>query len=354
MTTRSIESPSSESGTVRIGTVVAIPEVLTELGYDADAFLEELGFEPSLFDDPDNVVAYAFRNHLMQLCASKTRCEHFGLLVGQRAGLSSLGLVGFLAQQSPNVATALRSLVRYAHLHVRGGVIYMDEDDDFVLLGYGIYQPKVEAHEQIEDGALAIVFNILHKLCGPEWHPAQVLFSHRKPVDIHPFRRFFKVPLIFNAARSGVLFSNKWLGQPISDAEPGLRRFLQKYVDQLDSHYRDDFAEQVRRVLHSVLPTHHGTADRVAALFSIHPRTLHRRLKACGTNFQALDAQVRFEIARQWLENSSMEVSQIAAALDYADASAFARAFRRWSGTTPSLWRERCQWADAKSTGVAL
>jgi AraC-like DNA-binding protein len=49
----------------------------------------------------------------------------------------------------------------------------------------------------------------------------------------------------------------------------------------------------------------------------------------------------RFEIARQMLEDSAMEVSQIAASLDYADASAFTRAFRRWSGTTPAVWRTK-------------
>jgi AraC-like DNA-binding protein len=51
--------------------------------------------------------------------------------------------------------------------------------------------------------------------------------------------------------------------------------------------------------------------------------------------------EVRFEIARQMLENSAMDVSQIAGCLAYADASAFTRAFRRWSGTTPPLWRTK-------------
>jgi len=70
---------------------------------------------------------------------------------------------------------------------------------------------------------------------------------------------------------------------------------------------------------------------------------MHRRLKTCSTSFQKLADESRFEIARQLLENSSMKLSQIAETLDYADASAFTRAFRRWSGTTPSLWRERYQ-----------
>jgi AraC-like DNA-binding protein len=73
----------------------------------------------------------------------------------------------------------------------------------------------------------------------------------------------------------------------------------------------------------------------------MHSRTLNRRLNAFGTSFQALVDAGRFEIARQMLADSAMEVTQIAASLDYADASAFTRAFRRWSGTTPAVWRAK-------------
>jgi len=347
------ESQRSENNTVRIATAMSIPKILKQLGYDPVPLLAELGLELSLFDDPDNVIPYALRSQLIQLCVKTTHCQHFGLLLGQHIGLSSAGLVGFLVQQSPNVQTALESLVRYAPLHVRGGVIYMDEGDGSVLLGYGIYQPKVEAREQVEDGSVAALFNILRELCGPQWRPLEVHFSHHRPTDIRPFRQFFKAPLIFNAERSGVLFSSKWLQQSVSGAEPELRRLLQKYVNDLESQYGDDFVAQVRRVLHTALLTQQATAERVAALFSIHPRTLNRRLKVSGTNFHKLADQSRFEIAQQWLEHSSMELTQISAALGYSDASAFTRAFRRWSGTTPSLWRKQCQQTDSKQKRAA-
>jgi AraC-like DNA-binding protein len=335
------ESVQPTVGTVRIGTIAAIPKVLEHLGYDPEAFLAELGVDKSLFDDPDNVIPYALRSQLIHQCAHKTSCQHFGLLIGQYTGASSFGLVGFLMLQSPDVATALRALVRYAHLHVRGAAIYLEEDGDSTFLGYSIYQPQIQAREQIEDGAVAIACNILRGLCGPEWIPTEIYFAHRKPADVRPYQQFFKTRLNFNAERNGVLFPSSWMEQPVLSADPDLRRLLQKQVDQLESRYGDDFAEQVRRVLHSALLTQHATADEVAALFSIHPRTLNRRLKAYGTGFQELVDQSRFEIAQQLLENSSLDVIQIAAALDYADASAFTRAFRRWSGTTPALWREQ-------------
>jgi hypothetical protein len=70
-------------------------------------------------------------------------------------------------------------------------------------------------------------------------------------------------------------------------------------------------------------------------------RTLNRRLAACGTTFQTLVEEARFGLARQLLEDTDLPLAQIAATLGYADASAFSRAFRRWSGTAPSRWRAK-------------
>jgi AraC-like DNA-binding protein len=87
--------------------------------------------------------------------------------------------------------------------------------------------------------------------------------------------------------------------------------------------------------------TGHASADQVAALFSITRRTLTRRLSAFDTGFQELVDEIRFEVARQMLEDSGMEILEIAAVLDYAGPNAFTRAFRRWSGTTPAEWRTK-------------
>jgi len=94
-------------------------------------------------------------------------------------------------------------------------------------------------------------------------------------------------------------------------------------------------------VLRAALMTGHAGADEVAALFSMHSRTLNRRLGAFDTSFRKLVDEGRFAIARELLEGTALDVGGIAGALGYADASAFTRAFRRWSGTTPAAWRTR-------------
>jgi AraC-like DNA-binding protein len=93
------------------------------------------------------------------------------------------------------------------------------------------------------------------------------------------------------------------------------------------------------RILRSRLLSHDCSAERVADLFSMHCRTLNRRLSAEGTGFWAVVDEMRFEIARQMLAGTVMPFAQIAAALAFSEASAFTRAFRRWSGRTPTAWR---------------
>ena len=346
---RSRAEPIHLESVVRIGTLMALPAVLRSLGANPVEVLAEVGYDLTLFDDPDNRITYTARNHLFAHCVTRTSCQHLGLLIGRQTGLDSLGMVGLLVKYSPDVGTALRNLVRCLHLHVRGAVTSLETDGDTASLSYEIYQPGVEATTQIGDGAVAIMYNIMRTLCGPDWKPAEVRFAHRKPDDVRPFRQFFRSSLRFDTEQNAVVFAADWLDLRLTEADPELRRLLQQQIDVLEVTYGDDLPGQVRSVLRTALLTGHARSDQVAALFSIHSRSLSRRLKGFGTSFQELLDEGRFEIARQMLEDTRMEVSQIAMTLDYADASAFTRAFRRWSGTTPAQWRE-----DRKTASLCM
>ncbi len=327
--------------TVRIGTAWAIPDVLRSLGADPAEVLAKAGLDLALFNDPDNLISFAARGRLIRHCVNETGCPHFGLLVGQRGGLHSLGLVGLLAKNSVDVATALQSLVGYFSAHSRGSVTRLGIDGDVALLSFSVTQPDIEAVDQACDAAVAIFLNIMRALCGPGWRPVEARFDHRRPEDVRPFRRFFAAPLQFDAERSALVFSADWLQLRLPGTDAELVRMLHRQLDALQSDHADDFPEQVRRVLATALLTGHAGADQVAALFAMHSRTMNRRLQAFGVSFQELVDEGRFAIARRMLKHGSLDVSEIAAALDYADASAFTRAFRRWSGTTPAVWRAR-------------
>jgi AraC-like DNA-binding protein len=327
--------------TVRIGTAFAIPDVLKSLGADPAEVVARAGLDLALFSDPDNLISFAARGRLLSHCVDATGCPHFGLLVGQRGGLHSLGFVGLLAKNSVDVATALKNLIGFFSAHSRGSVTRLEVDGDVALLSFSVIQPDIEAVDQACDAAVAIFFNMMRGLCGPGWRPIEARFDHRRPEDVRPFRQFFGAPLQFDAKQSALVFSADWLRTRLPDADAELVRLLHRQLDALQSEHADDFPEQVRRVLATALLTGHASADQVAALFAMHSRTMNRRLQAFGVSFQELVDEGRYAIARRMLEHGSLDVNEIAAALDYADASAFTRAFRRWSGTTPAAWRAR-------------
>jgi AraC-like DNA-binding protein len=318
---------------------MAIPELLRSFGVDPTEVLDEIGADPNLFDGPENRISFAARGRLLSRCVARTGCVHFGLLIGQRTDLEGFGLIGLLARCCPDVGTALRSFVRFYHLHARGAVVTLATEGDRAVLSYNVYQSKAESVDQMGDGAVAIMLNVLRSFCGADWKPIWVMFGHRQPEDIEPYRKCFDAPLFFNAEQYALVFSARWLSHPLPAADPELRRVLHERIEDLQARHGHDLAEQVRGVLRTAVLAGQANADRIAALFSIHSRTLNRRLNALGTNFHQLVDECRYEVSRQLLAHSDLDVAQVAEALDYADASAFTRAFRRWSGTTPARWR---------------
>ena len=336
---KSVTQRKRADSTVRIGTALAIPDLLRSLGANPEEVLAEVGYDLKLFDDPEKRIPVAARNRIVSHCATRTGCPHFGFLAGQQNGLHSFGLLGLLVKYSPDVGTALRSLVRHFHLHVSGATLDLVVEGDLTLMTWEVHQSAAEAVDHIGDAAVATMHNILRELCGPDWRPTEAWFAHRKPVDVSPFRRFFRVPLRFDAEQFALVFSTRYLKRRLPVIDDELRRLLQRQIDTLEARHSDNFPEQVRSVLRTALVTGHTRADQVAALFGMHSRTLNRRLNDFGIGFQQLVDESRFEIARQMLEGSAMEIGQIAELLDYAAPSVFTRAFRRWSGNTPAEWR---------------
>ena len=110
----------------------------------------------------------------------------------------------------------------------------------------------------------------------------------------------------------------------------------------------------VRRALRRLMLGGKTSIEEVAATLSVHRRTLDRQLDAHGVTFRGLAEEVRFAVSQQLLRDTEMSIRDIAAALHYANQSAFATAFRRWSGTTASEWRARAASAQRALAAAAF
>ena len=126
------------------------------------------------------------------------------------------------------------------------------------------------------------------------------------------------------------------------------RSFTRRADEPQEQPRLSPLIEDVRRVLRTELLKDTCSVAAIACLFSMHRRTLHRHLRTEGVAFRQVANEIRFEIACDLLANTEMTLGQIAAALRYSEPSAFTRAFRRWSGQTPSAWRS--DHADRRAT----
>lgn len=330
----------SSAGDIRIGPILAIPQVLQELGARPRTAFDRAGVKMSLFQDPDARMPLEVAGRLFAEAAQLSGCPHVALLVGERFNLDGLGPLGELMRHSPTVGSALRSLLLHLQLHDRGAApLLLQTEPGTVVLGYSVYRHFTPGAEFIYDVAVAIGYRILLGLCGAAFQPLAVQFSYRRPARTAPYRRLFRAPVHFDAEVSGLVFGETWLTQPIEGADPERHRALSLALQQAQATGPLSLGEQVELVLHQMLLSGHGTADAVARQFGISQRTLRRRLDAEGKSFQALVNRTRHELACQLLRNTQLPVTHIAAALQYADANAFSRAFRLWTGCTPTAWR---------------
>jgi AraC-like DNA-binding protein len=325
-------------GIIRVGPCMAIPGILRGHGVSPETVLADVGMSMQIFDDPDNVIPYATMGTLIARCVQSTGLPDMGLRIGREASTSSLGIVGFLVENSPDVGAALRNLVAHQPLHDRGGAVTLRSDGTTATLCYVRDQHGIEGADQIADGALAIGLNVMRALCGADFKLSSVRLKRPQPADAEPYGRAFGAPVQFAAEENGLLFPASWLAHRLPGADEDLRRALERQIHAAEVLERSSL-DHMRRVLRTLLHTGGATETRLANLFAMHRRTVNRRLRAEGTTFRRLVDEVRFEVARHLLETSALRVGEIAGFLDYADASAFTRAFRRWSATTPARWR---------------
>jgi AraC-like DNA-binding protein len=334
-------------GSIRLAPFMALPAVLAEFGYDPRTVLAAVGLSLVDIADPDKVVPFATIDGMLRHSRDITGCEHFGLLVGQRVSLSSLGLVGFTMNCAENVATALANLSRYRALHDRAALISLEQQGDIASLRYTLTQVDVAAPDQIFDFAVAVGCRLLRGLCGPDWKPSRVMLGRERPALPAPYEKFFRGPLVFDSEWSGLEFNRRWLGVAPVGADPLLYRHMLRELRELDVAARDN-AMNLISSLRMLLYTRQCKQSEAAALLGVNGRTLRRQLQCAGTTFRGELEAARFARARTLLAESDMSSQEIAGMLGYADVSAFSHAFKRWSGVSPSKWRMSA--ADSRAT----
>jgi AraC-like DNA-binding protein len=328
-------------GYMDLGAAKGIRATLRELGADPEQVIAEAGVDPRLFDDPDNLISAAALGGLVLHCVEQTRCSHFGLLLGSKATLDSLRVVGMLMSSSTTLGEALALLATHLRFQNRGAVIHLEIHAEIVVLGYSVYEPRGEGALHISEGGLATAIRVIRELCRSELAPIEVLIPRRPPANPEPYHRLFRAPVRFNQESAALVFPTGWLEYRIPNADAAACTAIESRVLELEKAAPTDLRDELRRRLRIELMRTKCSASAVARGFAIHRRTLNRHLRAEGTGYKTIADEVRFGIARQLLADTDLHLAEIAAALDFSEPAAFTRAFHRWAGRAPREWRVR-------------
>ncbi|GAC1033032.1 AraC family transcriptional regulator [Pseudomonas sp. No.21] len=162
------------------------------------------------------------------------------------------------------------------------------------------------------------------------------------PEYIEDYRVMFSDNLRFARPRTRLLFNADCLELPVRRSERELKRFLGGAPANILVRYRDpqSLAARIRAYLRSLRPERWPDLEALSSHFYMAPSTLRRKLALEDQSYQALKDQVRRDLAIARLDSGEGNFAELAFELGFADASAFYKAFRKWTGTTPGQYRE--------------
>jgi AraC-like DNA-binding protein len=326
-------------GQVRVGPLMALPQVLDDLGADTDALLTDEGWQRADFEDPESVVPVRVLGRVLRRAAQATGCDHLGVRVGRRVSLSALGALGFLMQSSPTVADALQALGAHLQVHDRAAVVTLEAGPTNCRLGYRITVPDVEQADQLYCVAALAGVRIMQALCGGNWRAQEVSLPFPPPNDVAPLREAFGAPMRFGADRMVLVFPAADLARPLATADALLHRMMSERIAELETLAPEGLAGEVRQWLRTMVFAAGCTPRVMAARLGIPVRTLNRRLAEQGTSVRTLRDEVRRDTACHLLAQTARTAGEVGQLLGYSDPAAFTRAFGRWTGLAPARWR---------------
>ena len=315
-------------------------ELLRELGADPAAVSAGLGIDLDALT-LDTPLVFADCLTMLERAAALTGCDHFGLLLGARYPWKAHGVIHDLAAEAPTLRQGLLDFVTWQLGYSSGAVVYLLPMGDDFALGYGIYGGQSPGSRQMYQLCLAIGCTIVREISGGRVVPLEIHVAGRAPGDLGPLRQILQAPLRFDQLQTGLVLAGASIDMARPKADTVRRAALLAAATQRFDGNRDAVSRRLRHLLRPQLLGEDASMATAAAAMAMSPRTLRRRLEAEGLSFEAVRDDVRFTVAREFLEMTRLPVGEISAALAFASHSAFDQAFRRWSGTSPSDWRRR-------------
>ena len=308
-----------------------------------DEILRSAGLDRDAVADPHGFIACAAFARLLEECARATKDDCFGLHFGSRYNPKDAGAIAYVILNSPTVAAACDNAVRYLHLHNEAVEVYRTVEGNRVYLRHVISDLGVKSLRQHNEYSMAVALNVFRIMAGSNWSPLEIQFTHEAPRDTSEHNRVFGCPVSFDCETNAVVTEREFIERQVPAADPRLYPILKRYLDEfLKAMPReDDFLCSLRKAITESMRDGQASLRVAAKKLAVSARVLQRRLEEYGKDFKGLVDETRRRFAIDYLRHPSHTLTDIAFLLGYSEVSAFNRAFKRWTGSTPLEYRRK-------------
>ena len=310
-------------------------------GVDPSEALKQAQITPAMLRRPATRITAAQMETFSRLAMQQLDDEALGWF-SRRLPWGSYGLLSRASLTAPTLGVALKRWCRH-HALLTGDIVFR------LSVQGGLARVQIDEHREL--GAMR-EFCLLTSLRNLHGYASWVVdsriplveagfpFAPPPHADLYP--RLFPGPVHFGAPQAGLAFDARYLALPQRRDERALQAMLQHAVRLIVLPYRRDrlLAERVRELLRA-RGTELRTAEAVAEALHLSARTLHRQLRDEGVSLQALKDEARREQAIEQLRRTARPVKQIALAAGFSNEKSFARAFKAWTGLSPTAFRAR-------------
>jgi AraC-like DNA-binding protein len=336
-----LDAPVRPRPTISLAAATGLIDAIKSAEGDPDQVLHSVGLDRAALSRPDGFIACADFARLLEEAARATGDECFGLHFGEQYQPKNIGPLVYVVLNSPTIAVALDNVVRFLKVHNQAAEVTVAVEGPRLHLRESLIGVPVEgARQQVEYG-LAVTLNTIRMMVGSRWVPMEVQLAHRAPRDTSEHARVFGAPVSFDCPATAFVLDRDFVERQVPAADEHLYPILRRYLEQIAQELpREDAAlASARRAVGELVRDGDPKLTEVARRLAMSPRTLQRRLREHGLDFRGLVDDTRRRFSLGYLRDPQHTPTEIAYLLGYSEVSAFNRAFKRWTGSTPVGYR---------------
>jgi AraC-like DNA-binding protein len=321
-------------------TIGAFWQLLESYGLDANALFAKAGIDPDSMFDPGARVDAAAIEQVMAEGAQLSGDPDFALREADYFRPAHLGPLGFAWLASSSLRVAFQRMSRFSRMINDDLRIELRETEEFLQVLFSNERAGL-SFDLREQGQLVLALKCCRVIAGDKFSPRKVTMQQQAPANPSAHFGYFRCPIDYGSESTSLILSNTEVDKRLTGSNEQLAQLNEHIVVKYLAHSeKNDIVNRCKAVIIDALGSGGVTESLVAESLHMTPRNLHRKLQKEGTSFKLLLNEVRHDLALQYIKDRTMTLTEISFMLGFSEVSSFSRAFKNWTGKSPSKVRQ--------------